>query len=49
MEKITEKFSVSLADERKQRIMELEMLKSWITSEAACKFRESTNRIDQNG
>jgi hypothetical protein len=49
MEKITEKFSVSLADERKQRIMELEMLKTWITNEASCKFREQSNRADHNG
>ena len=49
MEKITDKFSISLSEERKQRIMELEMLKSWITSEAACKFGEQSKRIDQNG
>ena len=49
MEKITDKFSISLSEERKQRIMELEMLKSWITSEAACKFGEQSKRIDHNG
>lgn len=48
MEKITEQFSRNLCEEREQRRMELELLKSWIKTEASCKFREQSNRTDHN-
>ena len=47
MEKITEQFSRNLCEEREQRRQELELLKSWIKTEASCKFREPTNRANE--
>ena len=49
MEKIADNFSNTLMEERKNRIMELDLLKSWIRTEAACKFGEKSNRTDHNG
>jgi hypothetical protein len=41
MEKISGEFTMNLKEERKQRQTELELLKGWIKTEAACKFNES--------
>lgn len=40
MKEISNNFTGNLRGEREQRAKELELLKVWIKTEAACKFRE---------
>lgn len=44
MEKISDNFTHNLKEEREQRRQELELLKSWIKTEASCKFHEPSHK-----